>query len=297
MTATAYLVGREISHSLSPGIYTAAFEACSVDARYELLDVASEELGRVAELLRAEGALGANVTMPYKLWAAQTADELDEAASACGAANLLVNRGGRLLGRNTDAHAIVTLLREREEAVRRGRALLLGAGGAAAAGLWALGQVRPSALLLAARRAEARARLLNLARHLLPATALSVIGFDELDETLAGLNLVINATPLGMHDRQEDPLPALPLTRDMLVYDLVYRRDGHTALQVRALASGAELVDGAGHLFEQAMPTFKGFTGLEPPRTVMLAALTASLGRPPCLWAKEGPPLPSRSSP
>lgn len=281
----AFLVGHGISHSLSPAVYAAAFEATGVDATYDLLDVEEHELASVATRLKAPDCLGANVTMPYKFWGSSAADKLDDTARACGAVNLLVNRGGRLEGCNTDAIAIASLLRQRHPILRSGRAIVVGAGGAAAAAVWALCQVLPASLVLAARRVEAATELAGFARTHCSSLSIEVISTAELNDSQRDVRLVINATPVGMHNASEDPFPFLPVTEGSLVYDLVYRREGPTALQARAVAAGAELVDGVGHLYEQAVPTFEAFTHSEAPREPMRQAIAIQIGRDPALWA------------
>ena len=286
MAEKAYLIGQGIAHSLSPPIYTAAFDAMDLDVVYELLDVEKHELAKAEAAIRAPGCVGANVTMPHKFWAARAADEVDSVARACGAANLLALEAGRLLGRNTDAEAIASLLAEREAAVSAGRALLVGAGGAAVAGLWALSRVTPAGIVVSARRTEATDEMAALAHVLVPGVRVETALLDELDGRQAGITLILNATPAGMHDQREDPLPSFPIETGNLVYDLVYRREGATALQARALAAGAELVDGAGHLLEQAFPAFEAFTGTAAPREAMRRAVVDVLGREPARWSR-----------
>ncbi len=288
MTRTAYLIGHDISHSLSPPIYRAAFGALGIDATYDLFDVEAQDLGLAEAALHKPDTIGANITMPHKFWAVSIADDIDDTARACGAANLLVVTSGRIQARNTDALAIAALLGEHGEHISRSLALLTGAGGAAVAGLWALTQVPPRELVIAARRPEAAEALAATARGALRSSvSISTRSLDQLDDSIGTVGVAIQATPLGMHDPNEDALARMTIPPDSLIYDLVYRREGYTALQRRALASGALVVDGAGHLFQQAMPTFQAFTGQEPPRSVMQEALMAQIGRAPLLWDRE----------
>jgi shikimate dehydrogenase len=145
--------------------------------------------------------------------------------------------------------------------------------------------VPPRQLVIATRRPEAGEALARSAAESSPSTVIRVTDLEVVDTRTAPANLVINATPLGMHTEDEDPLPGVAFSDGMLLYDLVYRRSGPTAIQRRASASGARVVDGIGHLFQQAMLTFRHLTGLEPPRDVMLAALVEVVGRRPALWS------------
>jgi shikimate 5-dehydrogenase len=82
-------------------------------------------------------------------------------------------------------------------------------------------------------------------------------------------------------------VPRAALRAGLLVYDVVYRRDGPTRLQSEALAAGAPVCDGLAHLFEQAPFTFRLLTGHEPPRAAMREGLVAAAGRPPLDWGPE----------
>jgi shikimate dehydrogenase len=293
MPRIAYLVGKGVSHSLSPPVYRAAFAAADIDAHYELLDVDEPDLPLAASALRAPDSLGGNVTMPYKCWATEVADDVDETVRACGAANLLVPGPSGLHAHNTDALAIAELLGTVRERISKGTVLLAGAGGAAAACAWALGRVPPRELIIAARRPEAGRALARSAAESSPSTVISVVELATVDTRTTPVDLVINATPLGMLTEDEDPLPSVAFSPSMLLYDLVYRRSGPTAIQIRAAAGGALVVDGIGHLFQQAMPTFRHLTGQEPPHDVMLAALVEVVGRQPALWSADTTRAPS----
>jgi shikimate dehydrogenase len=276
--ARAYLIGRGIGQSLSPAVYDAAFRVVGMEASFGLLDVEQHELGRAEAIVREPSCLGATVTMPYKFWARGVADDADEVAAACGAANLLVNRAGRLRAGNTDALAMARMLGRRAHALAGTEALVAGAGGAAAAAIWAVASVRVGRLVIVARRQEAAEQTAALARRLRSAAHIEAHAGHPLPVPPGQYGLVVQATPLGAGAPEEDPLPRLPLRPGMLVYDLVYRRDGPTALQRRALASGAELVDGAGHLVEQAIDAFEALADTKAPVQAMREALEATLG-------------------
>jgi shikimate dehydrogenase len=109
----------------------------------------------------------------------------------------------------------------------------------------------------------------------------------DVGRALAGATLVLNATPLGVAEGDGSPVPRAALRPGLLVYDVVYRREGPTPLQADALAAGALVCDGLAHLFEQAPFTFRLLTGHEPPRAVMLESLVEATGRPPLDWGPE----------
>lgn len=118
----ALLGGEQIAHSPGPAFYNSYFP---------YYPVVTERLAEVLPWLRRLGLLGASVTMPNKAAAFQICDNLSEAAVKCGAVNTIYWQDGRLCGDNSDYLAVKALLDE--QCARPGRAVVLGAGGAARA--------------------------------------------------------------------------------------------------------------------------------------------------------------------
>src|SRR5437870_4867014 len=121
MTRIAGLIGDPVAHSVSPAFQQAAFDALGIDARYEAWRTPAEALRERVAGLRARQMLGANVTVPHKRAVMALLDEIDPAARRTGAANTIVNRGGRLHGFNTDIAGFVDALREDGGLDPRGR--------------------------------------------------------------------------------------------------------------------------------------------------------------------------------
>jgi hypothetical protein len=151
-TQYAFLLGEHISHSLSPGIFNGTFAALGLDYEYGLLDVPPTRLQEALARMRRPDCLGGNITMPYKRDVLAAAEECSEAVRRCGAASLLINRDGRFVLENTDVEAIAALLSRRASTIATGPAVILGAGGAAAAMLEGLRRVPPTRVLVLARR-------------------------------------------------------------------------------------------------------------------------------------------------
>lgn len=154
MTSCVYLIGINTANSPSPAVHNACFSALRIDATYRGVDLRPEQLESIWPVLRASECLGANVTAPFKPDAAAVADALSDEASACGAANVLLSRGGRLVAHNTDVVAMLAHLEARCGAISRGAAVILGAGGAARAACRALEGIRPTAMIIAADPAD-----------------------------------------------------------------------------------------------------------------------------------------------
>jgi shikimate dehydrogenase len=229
-----------------------------VDWRYQLLPVAPELLAEVIKALPAAGFRGANVTIPHKQAALMLATDPTPRAHTIGAANTITFESGQLVADNTDAPALISSL---PFEIAGGSALVLGAGGAARAAVWALNDAG-AATVRVWSRTPARAR--------------------ELCEQLGGTpvrdagaaDLLVNCTSVGLDGSES--LDGLPLATGELkgfgcVVDFVYA-DNDTALIRAARALGVASVEGLELLVRQGALSFERFTGLSAPVEAMRAA-------------------------
>ena len=265
-TARVLLLGDPVAHSLSPAMHNAAFRALRIDAAYEARRVTSAELGAVVQALHREPYLGANVTIPHKEAVLGLVDRYAELVERIGAANTLVREGDRLRAENTDVGGFREALSEAGVAVAGKRALLLGAGGAARAVAAALRDLDAS-LDVAARRVEQ-------ARELVARIGGGRLEARTWPRDLDRYDLVVNATPLGLHG--EDPLAGVALRAGQTIVDLV-PLVRETPLVRRARSAGCVTVDGLPMLLHQAAASFRLWTGRDAPIDVMRCALVAAV--------------------
>ena len=149
------LFGYPLSHSISPAFQQAALDSLSIEASYTARPTPPEELASEVDKLRADDHLGANVTIPHKELIRQYLDGLDPWAETVGAVNTIVKKDGRLVGHNTDGYGFLRSLEERGGFAPQGKSvLLLGAGGAARAAVFALAERGAGTVLIANRTVE-----------------------------------------------------------------------------------------------------------------------------------------------
>ena len=282
----AFLLGEHISHSLSPAIHNPAYAALGLDYEFGLMDVPPSGLQEALSRMRQPDCLGGNITMPYKRDVLAAADECTETVRRCEAASLMINRNGRFVLHNNDVEAIAVCLGRRAATVAKGPAVIVGAGGSAAAMLEALRRVPPTRVTLLARRPDAAAALVARTREWLP-VPIEAGQLAEGRRKMAEAAVIFNATSLGVHAGDPSPVPREVLRPGLLVYDIVYQRDNLNALQSEALAAGALVCDGMAHIFEQAPFSFQMLTDREAPRSLMLESLIAATGRKPLDWGSD----------
>jgi 3-dehydroquinate dehydratase/shikimate dehydrogenase len=261
------LVGRPVGHSVSPAMHNAAFDATGVDAVY--LPFAARDMADFLRFAEAMGVAGASVTAPFKPDALRDADEADEPARRCGAANTLLMAGGRWTARNADIDGFLDPIDSRGIALRGMRCAVVGTGGAARAVVVALAR-RGAVVTVYGRREEGARQVAGLADG----------GVARVGVPSAGtFDLLVNATPVGMWPAVEAaPVEPSALSGGGIVYDLVYNPQ-RTALLRQAEAVGCVAISGLEMLTAQAARQFEWWTGMKAPREVMRAAAVERLQR------------------
>lgn len=271
------LLGTGIAHSLSPSTWNGVFAELGLPWRYGVLDVGTDGLADALARLRDGRTWGYNVTMPHKAWAFGVATRPDSRAQRARVANWLAVDGDDLVAANTDAEGAAALL---NAAGPIRHALVLGAGGAAAAILVAL-EARTFRVTLANRTRARADELAARATAWLP--ELRVVDWQERGEAADDADLIVNATSFGMASEPGSPLDALPERDGLHVYDLVYGR-GTTALVEQALERGAAVADGLAHLEAQAVALLPHL-GLPIDHAEKVRShLAGAAGREPLRW-------------
>jgi shikimate dehydrogenase len=226
--------------------------------------------------------LGANVTIPCKEKMLPLLDELSETAERIGAVNTVVNRGGRLMGFNTDAEGFVSaLLEEAKYRLRNRKAVVLGAGGAARAVLFALLNEEVTSVTVFNRSVERGRALVRSFARSAGRIPLAAPPWTELETSraLQDCDLLVNCTSLGMRyspAEAESPLKAEFIPKDAMVFDLVYNPE-ETPFLREAKEAKAETLGGLSMLVHQGAASFELWTGKKAPVNIMLKSAREAL--------------------
>ena len=258
------VVGNPIAHSLSPALHNAGFRARKMDAGYlpfRVIDL--NDFLRAIPRLRIAGF---SVTLPHKQKFLRFLDGCDPLAKAIAAVNTVaVRANGKLFGYNTDSLGVLRALRGKLR-FAGSRVLILGAGGAARAVTFTL--AREGARVFICSRTLARARRLagDVNGQVLERKALRESSFD----------LIINATPVGMHPREnESPIGASEMNC-ALAFDLIYRPHRTKFLRLAA-SKGIRTVSGVEMFLAQGIAQWEIWTGRLAPVNAMRKAVLAAL--------------------
>jgi len=267
------VIGRPVGHSMSPAMLNAAFDITGTDAVYLPFEVDADPAGFVRRMA-GFGAAGFSVTIPHKVDVMAAIDEVVPAARRIGAVNTVAVRGGRLLGTNTDLYGAMDSIASAAggvDALSGKRAVVLGAGGAARAIVFGLVEAGMEVTLTDIDPARA-------------ADLASVSGAEAVEATSAGetvgeFDVVANATPVGMHPKEDAcPVDTSLLREGQIVFDAVYN-PLETRLVKEAAARGCRTVRGIEMFVRQGARQFELWTGAPAPAGVVDAMRNTVLER------------------
>lgn len=269
------LFGYPVEHSLSPLFHNAAFVKLGLNFVYLAFSVKPEELKTAVESIRSLNIVGVNVTIPYKEKVLPYLDQVSPQAKTIGAVNTIHNKEGRLIGYNTDGNGFIESLKKQGGFDPTDKnVFLLGAGGAAYAISFALVKVGVKKIILVNRTySRGKALLEHLKKIFQNKCQLSLVEFEERNSSfiMSEIDLLINATCIGMHSG--DPLLVAPevLPPNIFIYDIVYNRKTELlkVAEERKLAS----LGGLDMLVYQGALSFEIWTGRKAPIKAMKEAL------------------------
>ena len=248
------VIGDPIAHSLSPTLHQFLIETFDLPFSYEARRVAAEALSTSFAQFRRNGYRGLNVTIPHKQTILPLLDQLSETASALGAINTVIFDENIAIGENTDVAGFLHMMQRAGISLRLREVLVLGAGGAARAVIFALQQAGVSRIFVCNRSPQ---RLRECARWM----AATINGdwetwpWDQLQQRIRERRpeMIINATSVGMHPKiDESPLPALIFSPEIIVVDLIYNPLPTRFLR-EASQAGARIIHGLNMLIMQGV--------------------------------------------
>lgn len=268
------VIGDPIGHSLSPVIQQAMLDALGQDCTYGRIRVPGGSTADWLPTAAALGLAGFNATMPHKADLVPLMDELSDDARMYRSVNTVVLRNGRFIGFNTDGEGFLRSLLEEGIDPAGKRIAVFGAGGAARSVVLKLAATGAKSITVCCRSPEKAAELATS-----PAVRITDLSREATDAALAGADLLINATPLGMQGVDADFedfsfLDALPSSAP--VCDLIYR-PLRTSLLLEAERRGHRTLNGLGMLIHQAILALEHFAGMELDAAAMKDAVMARL--------------------
>ncbi|OLN23425.1 shikimate dehydrogenase [Domibacillus antri] len=254
------VIGDPIAHSMSPAMHNDAFLSLGMDAHYQPFLIKREDLPVAIPGMKAIGISGFNVTVPHKTAIMPLLDEVDPLASAIGAVNTVVHENGKLIGYNTDGAGFIRGLHEEYgQPILDKRILIIGAGGAARAIYFTLGQQGAEYVDIANRTLDNAEQL--KARCPYPVETF-IFTLEEAEEKLADYDVIIQTTSIGMSPKMEEsPLQLHNIRPDAFLSDIIYN-PAETAIMKEAKKRGANVQNGLRMFAYQGALAFEKWTGI-----------------------------------
>lgn len=259
------LIGHNIAYSKSAEVFNAIFKIKDIHGTFENFDLKPESFEQDFNSIIEQGNIGLSVTIPYKTRVIPLLNELDPAANALQAVNSIAVSGTKLIGYNTDTFGFALPLKPHAPDLNNGVALILGCGGSAKAGLYALhSEFGISRFIVLGRSLEKLTKFKNAFQKTITSSTIQTETFDKYFQFSAeNYSIVVNCTPLGGWNHLADlPLPHnFDWSSSQFYYDLNYNSNNRIVQD--ALKNGLTVYDGSRMLVGQAVKSFEIWTGLQ----------------------------------
>ncbi len=255
------VIGNPVAHSKSPLIHNEWLRKYELNGFYKAIDIKANALSDGVKALVERGYAGFNVTLPHKIAIMDLCDEIDEHARSIGAVNTVSIRDDKLYGTNTDsfgfAQNILSATNLGNWSFKDGTAVVLGAGGAARAVLYALLEEGVPSIILLNRTREKAEKLARMNKRI------KVADWGERNVAIENASLIVNTTSLGMEGKPPLEIDLSFVPASALVTDIVYA-PLMTDLLKQARARNLRYVTGIGMLLHQARRGFELWNGILP---------------------------------
>jgi len=267
------LIGYPVSHSRSPVMQSAALSKKRIPAIYVPFSIEPSVINHFFKVLPSSNIIGVNVTVPYKEIAYSLCDSHTPIAQALKAVNTIRVVDGKLIGHNTDVEGFILAIKNKMRIdLNNKKVLLLGAGGSARAIAMGCFQSKVDTLWIKNRTPSRMMRLLRDMSKYKDKTRLKSV--TELHNIYNDIDMIINATALGLKSDDPLPLPLCGLSKRIKIVDIVYQSAGTTKWVRNAKSSGHQAIDGLEMLLYQGAASFSfWFPNVAPPLSIMRKAL------------------------
>ena len=274
--------GDPVEHSLSPQMQNAALKHCKIDVQYARFHILPNELRDAFDLIRQLKFVGLNLTIPHKIAALELLDVTDDNVKRTCATNVIKVESGKLRGFNTDGRGFSRAVREEFSVdLRDLRVMVLGAGGAARAIALQCAKENCERLVIANGTFEKGQQLADSLRNFFegpkvlgPVPRLQAVPWEEraFQFQIANVDLIVNATPVGLNRGDASLIPSRLLAPHVMVYDTIYI-DKRTPLVSAAIEAGARAANGLSMLLHQGSLAFEIWFQREAPLEIMRTAI------------------------
>lgn len=266
------LFGYPVKHSFSPQMHNAAFKDSKIDGVYLPFEIRPRQLKNALEALVPLGFNGINVTVPHKQNCIKYLNKTDQEAQNIGAVNTIKVNEGKLIGYNTDGKGFLSSLKENKIDIKDKEVMILGAGGASRAiNVSMVMEKKIGKIYIYDIKEEKANELTKFLNSISEGIALA-LGKKEMKEVIKKVDILVNATPVGLEGKKTPVGPNSVSPTLELVYDLIYNPPQTKLLKI-AEEKNVKYINGLQMLINQGATSFKIWTGVRPSTEVMREAI------------------------
>ena len=252
------VIGNPIKHSLSPLVHNYWIGKAKKQAQYEKKQIEEKQLLQIIEGIRENKISGVNVTVPFKQKIIPFLDELTEIARSTNSVNILYKKNNKIIGDNTDVFGFKSSLQDQGTKTKMKSALLIGAGGVAPSIIFALKELNFEEIYLSNRTSHKLDTLKNKFGPIL-----KEVPWEDLERKNISVDLIINATSLGLNDQDQIPFNFEIINKNTIFYDVIYNPE-YTNFLKKAKGKGHICINGLMMFLYQAQLSYKIWFGAEP---------------------------------
>lgn len=267
------VIGDPIKHSKSPQMHNATFRDLDMNAEYSAMHVSEGELANFAENAR-KNLCGFNITVPHKENIIQYLDGISDECRITRSVNTVNNKDGKLYGQSTDGYGLEMALKEAFDIELKGNSFMfLGCGGTVNAVGYHFLKSGANELFIVNRTVSKAEELTLALRKIFPEQNIDFAQSEDTDRIncmLDSVQVVIQATSLGLQETDPSPLAPEMMRPDICMFDTIYKK---TAFLKAAEKCGCKYAGGQGMLVHQGVKSFEIWTGIKPSVEVMREAL------------------------
>jgi shikimate dehydrogenase len=259
-----FLFGSDVSKSLSKDIFDEWFTRYNLqNVSYNLKSLNEKDFIKILKDPALYQIKGFNITFPYKEIAFANIENLDESAKKIGAVNLVeIDNNGKITGYNSDLDGFMFHVEQvlgNSFLYNKKRAMIIGSGGAARAVIAAMMELGFKEIFVTNRTKDNAIKIINYISD-----EIKIIDWKERNNYIEVMDVIVNATNIGMLDSDPDLLNYDILNKNQYIFDIVYLKNSFTKLVKESTKRGIKSFDGRGMLINQAKIAFETWFKIMP---------------------------------
>ena len=213
------IIGKPLSHSLSPELHNFWFKKYKVSASYSLFEIELNEIEEVIEKIRKKELHGINVTIPYKQAVIPYLDLIvDDAKETLSVNTISLNEEGKIVGNNTDVYGLEQgfLNKLNVKNLKQNKVLILGAGGVTPSIIYALLKKGIKQIFISNRTLKKAEDI----KKRFP--FIEIIKWENVDAKVKNMSIIVNATSLGLKDNSNFKQEFKSIRNNLIYFDIIY---------------------------------------------------------------------------